>query len=171
MALLPQDPARQKLVLLALLPLLGAFAYWYFLHEPKAVELDTLAQRLESLSASNRTAKAIAANGGPELEHRLAIYEHHMARVEQLIPSREEVPALLNSVTARAQSSGVELAGYKPGGEEQGDHYSRQFYDISVVGRYHDVGEFLAAVGSLPRIVTATGLKLTPRTERARDGA
>jgi type IV pilus assembly protein PilO len=171
MALLPQDPARQKLVLIALLPFVGAFAYWYFLHQPKVLDIEALEQRLETLAHSNQTARAIAANGGPELENRLAIYEQHMFRVEQLIPSREEVPALLNSVTARAQSAGVELAGYKPGGEEAGAHYSRQFYDISVLGSYHDVGQFLASIGSLPRIITATGLKLTPRPETARDGS
>jgi type IV pilus assembly protein PilO len=171
MALLPQDPARQKLVLIALLPFVGAFAYWYFLHQPKVLEIEALEQRLETLAHSNQTARAIAANGGPELENRLAIYEQHMLQVEQLIPSREEVPALLNSVTARAQSSGVELAGYKPGGEESGGHYSRQFYEISVLGSYHDLGDFLASIGSLPRIITATGLKLTPRAESARDGS
>jgi type IV pilus assembly protein PilO len=172
MALLPKDPAKQKLVLYALLPFIGLFAYWYFVHEPKVLELEALETRLDGLTFSNQTAKAIAARGGPELESRLAIYEHHIERVEQLIPSREEVPGLLNAVTARAQGAGVDLAGYKPGGEEQGDHYSRQFYDISVHGTYHSVGQFLGSIGSLPRIITATGLRLAPRSaETARDGS
>jgi type IV pilus assembly protein PilO len=171
MALLPQDPAKQKMVLLALLPFVGAFAYWYFLHQPKVLELEQLGLRLATLEQSNQTARAIAAQGGPELESQLAIYEHHMQRVEQLIPSREEVPRLLNSVTARAQTAGVDLAGYKPGGEQQASHYLRMHYDISVIGAYHDIGQFLSSIGSLDRIITPTGLRLAPLPHTARDGS
>jgi type IV pilus assembly protein PilO len=172
MALLPQDPAKQKQLLLGLLPLLALFMYFYFLHSPRVLEIQDLEGRLETLEQRNVVARAIAERSGPELEQRLAVYEQHMHRLEQLIPTREEVPGLLNSVTARAQQAGVELANYRPAGEEAGEHYSRQVYEISVLGSYHSIGGFLSEVGSLPRIITPTSLSLQPRPDAmTRDGA
>lgn len=172
MALLPQDPAKQKQLLIGLLPLVLLFGYYYYLHTPRVEEIHGLESRLEALEQRNEIARTIAQRSGPELEQRLAIYEQHMHRLEQLIPTREEVPGLLNSVTARAQQAGVELAGYRPAGEEAGDHYSRQVYEISVLGSYHSVGGFLSEIGSLPRIITPTSLSLQPRSETlTRDGS
>jgi type IV pilus assembly protein PilO len=172
MALLPQDPARQKQVLIALLPLLLLFAFYYFLHAPRVEAIQQLEDRLDALEQRNVVARAIAERSGPELEQRLAIYEQHMERLEQLIPTREEVPGLLNSVTARAQQAGVDLAGYRPAGEEAGEHYSKQVYEIGVLGAYHNIGSFLSAIGSLPRIITPTSLSLQPQPDAlTRDGS
>jgi type IV pilus assembly protein PilO len=171
MALLPKDPAQQKLVLLGLLPLLGAFAFWYFVHAGTVEEIERLEVRLEQLTMSNERARVLAERGGPELENRLAIYEQHMQRLEQLIPSREEVPALLNSVVSRADAAGIELGGYRPGGEEARPHYSRQSYELSVIGTYHEIGSFLAAVGSLPRIINTSNVMLRPEPRTRTDGS
>jgi type IV pilus assembly protein PilO len=171
MALMPQDPAKQKQLLLALVPLLLAFGFYYFVHTPRMEEVETLESRLLELEHKNNAARIVADRSGPELEQRLAIFEQHISRLEQLIPTREEVPGLLNSVTARAQQAGVELNQYRPIGEEQGDHYSRQIYEISVLGGFHSIGSVLAEVGSLPRIITPTSLTLALRPDaETRDG-
>jgi type IV pilus assembly protein PilO len=171
MALLPQDPAKQKQLLIGLLPLLLLLAFYYLLHLPRTEEIEQREARLEELETKNNVAAAIAQRGGPELERRLAIYEQHIQRLEQLIPTAEEVPRLLNSVTSRAQAVGVELTAYRPAGDEAGEHYSRRVYEISVLGSYHDIGGFLAEIGSLERIITPTSVTLLPQPAETRDGS
>ncbi|HLU26236.1 MAG TPA: type 4a pilus biogenesis protein PilO [Longimicrobiales bacterium] len=171
MSLLPSSPKDQKLVALALVPVLIAVAYWHFIDTPARREITDLKDRLELLERKNAAARtAAAAQGGPELEKRLAIYEQHMSRLEQLIPNTEEVPELLHAMTLRAQENNVDLARMRPEAELAGDYYTRQTFDVIVIGAYHDVGRFLTAVGSLPRIVTPVDLKLSARNETDKNG-
>ena len=163
MALLPQDPAKQKRILLGMLPLVLAGVFYYVVHSPKRDELDRMQTRLETLEQKNATARAIVAqDGGDALRQRLALYQANMEQLEQLIPSRAEVPELLRAITVEAQRNNVELVSMSPIGEEAGSYYMRQRYDLAIRGGYHEIGSFMSVPGSLPRLVTATELTLAP---------
>src|SRR5690606_30965085 len=153
MALLPTDPQQQRKLLIGLVPLLLLFAYYQFMHSGRTERIAEMETHLEALETTNAAARVIAAQGGPELQRRLAIYEEHMNRLEELIPNREEVAELLHSMGLRAQTAGVELTKMKPEADEPGAYYTRRTYEMGVTGTYHDVGTFLSEVGSLPRIV------------------
>lgn len=170
MALLPSDPQKQKKLLLGALPLLLLFAYWQFYHGPRKEEIAALEQRLEQLETKNAAARARAQQGGPELEKKLALYEAHITRLEQLVPKAEEVPQLLHDLTLRAQETGIELARLRPNEQTPGPYYTLHTYDVAIYGNYHEVGRYLASIGSLPRIVTPYDLTLQPRQEVDRSG-
>lgn len=170
MALLPQDPKKQRLILIGALPLIGLFAYWYFLYGKTTQEIDQLRQHVEDLDSRNAAAKAVIARGGHDLKNKLALYEEHMRRLEQLVPKSEEVPELLHAMTERADEAGVELSLVRPEAAEPGAYYTKQTYDMSVYGAYANVGRFLAAVGSLPRIITPLEITLRPRNETEKNG-
>lgn len=168
---LPKDKAGQQKLFLAIMPLLILAAYWYTMHGKKQEEIATLETRLEELETKNGGARAIALSGGAELQQKLALYEQHMTRLEELIPKNEEVAALLNGLSERAIDTGVDLALMKPELSEQGQFYMQQSYEINVIGMYHDIARYMAAVASLPRIVTPVDLSLKPRgAEMSRDG-
>lgn len=166
MALLPQDPKKQKLILLGILPLAAAFGYYHFLHTPRASEAEVLEARVEKLAAQNDAMRAIVARFGADLPRRLAIYQEHVRHLEQLIPHREDVPRLIYQITERAMDSNVELAVIRPGTEQAGEFYTRQTFELQVVGEYHNIAEYLTAIGSLSRIVRPHELKLTVETPR-----
>jgi Tfp pilus assembly protein PilO len=171
MALLPSDPKQQRILLIGLVPILAAGAYWYFVHQGRILEITEMQARLETLETKNSAAKALSARGGPELKKKLALYEQHVARLEELIPKSEEVPDLLHDVTVRAEETGVELNLMRPEKSTTAEFYTKQVYSMSVVGPYQGVCRFLAAVGSLPRIVTPEHLKIVPRADFDRSGA
>jgi type IV pilus assembly protein PilO len=170
MALLPSDSSSQKKLLIALIPLLGLFAYHQLAHGKNVENVELLDDRLEQLTVTNNAAKILAAQGGPELERKLAIYEQHMRQLEELIPKREEVAELLYAVTLRSQSAGVDLTLMNPEAQDPSPFYTRQIYAMGVRGTYHDIGVFLSEIGSLSRIITPTQLKITippvPATNR-----
>ncbi|MGQ0815920.1 MAG: type 4a pilus biogenesis protein PilO [Gemmatimonadota bacterium] len=168
---LPKDKQGQQKLLLGIVPFLIFFGYYQFMHGKKTEEVTTLETRLEAIETRNNAAKAIALTGGPELQQKLALYEQHMKRLEELIPKNEEVAALLNGLSERAMDSNVDLALMKPELSDPGQFYTQQTYQINVIGVYHDIARYLAAVASLPRIVTPVELALKPRgTEMSRDG-
>lgn len=164
MGLLPSDEKQQKKLLIGIVPLLLLLGYWYLFHGAKAEEVETMRTRLEALEQNNNTARAIASQGSArDLERRLELYEEHMERLEQLIPSGEEVPDLLNMIATRAEGTDVQLALMRPEEDVASEFYRRVTYEMGVIGRFHDVSRFLSEVGSLPRIVTPIDLTLRRR--------
>ncbi len=160
---IPKDKQSQQKLALAILPFVVFGVYWFMMHGKKTAEAETLQTRLEEIETRNTSAKAIALTGGPDLQQKLAIYEQHMKRLEELIPKSDEVGALLNGLTERAMDSNVDLSLLKPELTEPGEFYTQQTYQIQVIGAYHDIGRYLAAIASGPRIVTPVQLKLLPR--------
>lgn len=162
MALIPQEPRQQKLLVVLVLLLGGFYAFWEYLYTPSREEVTADEARLESLESQNRSAQVIAARGGRELQDRMELYERHVRRLEQLIPAGEEVPALLNDLNDEARRVDVELFGIEPEPSQPGDFYTRETYSLRVLGEYHNVGRFLTSIASLPRIVTPVELSLVP---------
>jgi type IV pilus assembly protein PilO len=166
MALLPKDAKAQKQLLLGLLPLAMAFGYYYFLHTPRAEEAARLETRVEKLSQQNTAMRAVVARFGTDLPQRLAMYQEHVRMLEQLIPHREDVPRLIYQITENAMSNGVELAVIRPGSEQAGDFYSRQTFELQVLGEYHGIADYLTSIGSLGRIVRSHDVKMSVETPR-----
>ncbi len=164
MALPPLDPQQRKQLLYgaAVLALL-AFGFYDRLYSPRNAEIDTVQARLEHLEGVNRRSRAITRGAQGEVDQQLALYRQQLEMAEGLIPSVEELPELLDAISAEAQRTGVELTLIQPVGATQEQYYTRRVYDMAVVGPYHAVGEFLTRVASLPRIVTPTNLVLTPQ--------
>lgn len=162
MGLLPQEQSKQIALLIAILAIGAGYAFYTYWYSPRVDDVESLQSRLTLIETLNRQAQVVAARRGPDLEERLAVYERHVDRLEELIPDREEVPALMNSLTMEAQRTDVDLTGLNPEVPEPGDLYTLQSYDVSVVGEFHNVGRFLTAVASLPRIVTPVDLDLEP---------
>lgn len=162
MALLPQEKHKQIALLVGFLALAGLYAFFEYWYTPRAQELEDLQVRLEQIQDQNRRAQLIAARGGADLEERVAIYERHVRRLEELIPQSEEVPSLLNSIGTEARRARVEPGSIRPEPGAPGEFYDRQSYEMTAVGEYHDVGRFLTAVASLPRIITPTDVEITP---------
>lgn len=162
MALPPIDPQQRQKLLLGMALVLGlAYLFHSYVYSPKKVELVELQTRLESLETQNRAARAVAQTSGTaEVERRLALYRDQLHSVEALIPSSEEVPDLLDAISAEAQRTGVEVTLIQPVGATEEAYYTRRVYDVAVLGSYHAVGDFLTRIASLPRIVTPLDLNL-----------
>ena len=169
MALLPEDPAQQRKLLIGVVPLLLLFAYWYFPHTKWQDELTASQARLETLEGLNSRSRMMASRS-KQLEERLSKFERHVGRLEQLVPRGEQVNELLNTIHERARQMGVEVALFNPGSREVGTHYNRQTYNFVMIGPYHNVAQVLAEIGSLPRIVTPINLSISPSRMQNRRG-
>lgn len=169
MALLPEDPEKRKQVLLGLVMILAvAYAAYTYLYQPRVLEANTLQERLDALQAQNETARALARGiGAEDAQQRLVLYREQLSAVEALVPSSEELPDLLDAISAEAQRTGVELSLIQPSGAEEEQYYTRRIYDLAVLGTYHQIGKFLTQIASLPRIITPQGLTLTPQETAA----
>ena len=155
-------PREKNLLGIAALAVMAAGAYWYFLHRPKAIELAETRTRVERLQTENDRAKAEVAKGRPEeIRAQLAQYSQNLALIRTLVPTSNEVPALLEQVSTAARRVGLDLAAVTPQPVIKGDRYDTYRYSIDIAGNYHDLATFLTNVGSLTRIVAPLNLQLT----------
>jgi len=166
MALPPLDPKTRKNLLYGsvLLALVAYFLYDY-VHKPRVAAVEELETQLAQVQTANSAARALT-RGASSPEEALELFRRQLEVVEGLIPSAEELPDLLDAISVEAQRTGVEMTFIQPTGATQEQYYTRRVYDLAVQGRYHDIGEFLTRVASLPRIVTPVNLSLAPAGAR-----
>jgi type IV pilus assembly protein PilO len=112
---------------------------------------DTIAE----LSASTDSAKKELARGTVEdLRNRLDTYRGSLSLLRRLVPERNEVPNLLDDISSRSKIRGVTLSQVAPLPVEAGPApFDTYKYNMSVIGHYDQIGEFLADVASLQRII------------------
>lgn len=161
------DPQQRNKLLLGLIVLGGVLYLAYdYVYRPRAEAVAQLEERLSTLETQNAAVRRLTqAEGRTEVERQLAAHREQLERVEGLIPSSEELPDLLDAISAEAQRTGVELALIQPTGAMAETFYTRRTYDLAVRGTYHQIGAFLTEIGSLPRIVTPYGLRMTVADE------
>ncbi len=70
------------------------------------------------------------------------------------LPSKTEVPGLLEDIGARGTESGLNINGVTIEQEKVAEYYIEVPIKIDVDGGYHDVGGFVSGVAGMPRIVT-----------------
>jgi len=119
---------------------------------------DTIAQ----LQASTDSAKRELARGTVEdLRKRLDTYRGSLALLRRLVPERNEVPNLLDDISSRSRIRGVTLSQVVPMPVQPGPvPFDTYKYNMSVIGRYDQIGQFLADVASLQRIIVPYDLSL-----------
>lgn len=119
---------------------------------------DTIAQ----LQSSTDSAKRELARGTVEdLRKRLETYRGSLALLRRLVPERNEVPNLLDDISSRGRIRGVTLSQVVPMPVEAGPvPFNTYKYNMSVIGRYDQIGQFLADVASLQRIIVPYDLTL-----------
>jgi type IV pilus assembly protein PilO len=119
---------------------------------------DTIAQ----LEGETAKAKAELAKGTVEdLRRRLDVYRSSLALLRRLVPDRNEVPNLLDDISTRGKIRGVTLAQVVPLPVEPGPApFDTHRYNLSVIGRYDQIGEWLADVASLQRIIVPQDIAL-----------
>lgn len=173
MALLPEDPQQRTRAILGLLATCGLAVLGYmYVYAPRAEAVADLREHAEALEVQNRTARAVVQSSGEDdVERRLASYRDQLGVVEGLIPSSEELPVLLDRISEEARSSGVDLSLIRPAQASREEYYTRRVYDLAVLGSYHQIGDFLARIGTLPRIITPIDLSLEPRRDEQRNGS
>src|SRR5215207_2319220 len=105
-------------------------------------------------AATDSAKKELARGSVADVRKRLESYRSNLLLLRRLVPERNEVPNLLDDISTRSKIRGVTLSQVVPQPVESGpapfDTYS---YNMSVIGKYDQIGQFMADVASLQRII------------------
>lgn len=78
------------------------------------------------------------------------------------LPGKAEVANLLNEISQTRVASSLEEELFRPQSDIIKDFYVELPNQITVVGTYHEIGNFVSGVAALPRIVTIDDVELKP---------
>jgi type IV pilus assembly protein PilO len=161
MALLPENQKDQVKVFVGFLAVALAAAYYMYPYGTREAEIETALTQVEALEASNRKAAREFASGNLEVLRAQAAQNRSALTVfRRLIPTANEVPALLEEVSTAARRAGLDVGGVVPQPVIPGRQFDTYRYTVTMIGGYHQVGQFLANVGSLPRIVAPVSVSV-----------
>ncbi len=167
---LPTDQRSQILLLLVMVAAAGGYFFWSKVHEPQATRIDAAHAEIDSLQAIVDKAKRDLASGTVEdLRRKVDEYRSNLQLMRRLVPEHNEVPKLMDDISTKAKVRGLTLGKFQPVPAEVGQPFDTYRYRLEVYGHYDQIGEFLADVASLPRIIVAQELTLKaalPNTER-----
>jgi type IV pilus assembly protein PilO len=106
----------------------------------------------------------------------LEAYEAQLAEMEELLetmfrqlPSRTEMDKLLVDVSQTALGAGIDVQLFQPNTEAYHDFYAERPISVRMLGDYHQFGEFVSGVASLPRVVILTMHDISLRRADSKD--
>lgn len=141
----------------------------YFLLIKDKIQQLEMVQNLENnLRAEFEAKQSKAAN--------LEAYETQLEEMQELLetmfrqlPSKTEMDKLLVDVSQTALGAGIDVQLFQPNSEAFHDFYAERPISVRMMGDYHQFGEFVSGVASLPRVVILTMHDIALRRATERD--
>jgi type IV pilus assembly protein PilO len=159
----PLDPKGKNAIAIAAVLLMGAGAYWYYMYAPDSAAITKIAAHADTLETQNTKVKKEVSLG---LEGKLRAdaqrFTTELSGLRRLVPTENEVPALLESISTDARQVGLEVSEFRPDGVLIGNDFDMAKYSFAVTGPFHKIAEFLTTVASSPRIITPVNVAITP---------
>ena len=161
-------PTSVRYVILGVLLVIILAIGYFLLIKAKTEQLELVQNKELGLRAEFEQKQAKAAN--------LEAYEEQLAEMQELLetmfrqlPSRTEMDKLLVDVSQTALGAGIDVQLFQPNAEAYHDFYAERPISVRMLGDYHQFGEFVSGVASLPRVVILTMHDIALRRATDRD--
>ena len=168
-----RDPKTLRLIVTGLL---GAGAIYVFFATPYLpVNYPVATAKIKTLKAdfekkSNDLARARQSVADlPRFQAEFAALHERYEMAAELLPTEKEMPGVLRRLTLAGQQCGVQFESFRPDPEVRKDHYTEVPIQLKIVGGYHQVGQFLAEIANMPRIMKVSNLQVATNPRKDDD--
>ncbi len=148
----PASVKTAALILVVILILAGG--YWFFIKDMR-----TSLQGLQKKEVELKNTYSIKYQKAAQLDaykEQLEEMEIILQSMLRQLPSKNEMSDLIVDVSQTALASGIENELFEPGAESLKDFYAEKPISLKMKGNYHEFGNFVSGVASLPRVVILT---------------
>src|SRR5213594_2724063 len=102
-----------------------------------------------------------------DLRRKVEEYSALLAVMRRLVPEKNEVPALIDDISTKANVRGVTIGRIEPQPVEAGPPFDTYRYRLEIIGHYDQLGESLSDIASLPRIIVPQDVILKAAAQQA----
>ncbi|MET0516103.1 MAG: type 4a pilus biogenesis protein PilO [Nitrospiraceae bacterium] len=163
-------PVIQKVALLGLFITGTLVAFYYYVVDPKTIEIEAVQVQVSQLDTEIQTLtikvkhldELIAANKQLEIE---------LAKKKERLPPEEEAVMLLKQISDLGTRLGLDIKLWKPGAqsEDPSKLFVRMPVNVEVAGGYHTAALFFDRISKFPRIITVSDVRIgSPRVDQGR---
>lgn len=134
---------------------------WFFIVKDKRPQL----QREQATEVDLRTTfenKQRKAANYDAYKEQLAEIEKGFGTMLRQLPGETEIPSLIVDISQTGLAAGLQEKLFVPQQEIPKDFYAEKPINIRLTGGYHEIGNFVSGIASLPRIVTLHNITITP---------
>ncbi len=156
--------------------LLGAGAIYGFFFTPYLpVNYSVAAGRIKELKSDYEKKSSDLARARqsvadlPRFQAEFATLHERYEIAADLLPTEKEMPGVLRRLTLAGQQCGIQFESFRPDPEVRREHYTEVPIQLKVVGGYHQVGQFLAEVANMSRIMRVSNLQVLTNTKGDED--
>lgn len=139
----------------------------YFGDTKKQLSILQVAQREEETLRKTFEEKQHKSANLDAYREQLSIMKASFGALLRQLPEKTEVPGLIEDISHQGLAAGLEFRSIRLQPEKEIDFYLELPIEISVIGSFHQFGEFVSNVAALPRIVTLHDFVIHPITPRA----
>ena len=150
---------QKLLIVVAVLGALWGCFVW-FLYMPQTEKITKLRGDLDAATTKLARLKNVEKNLRA-FKKKYKDTELKFKQALKLLPNKQEIPALLSSISNLGAQSGLEFLLFQPQKEVNRNFYAEIPLKIEVTGPYHNVATFFDKVSRLSRIVNIGNLKMT----------
>ena len=156
--------AARAVISAGILLVLAGLGYYFFI-EPKIAERQSENNKEMGLRADFEAKQKQAANLEP-LKEQLEVMRSMLDQMLKQLPNKTQLADLLVDVSQEALSAGIQVQLFQPQAESLKEFYAERPILLRMVGSYHQFGDFVSGVATLPRVVILTmhDIALTPAT-------
>ena len=152
-------PAWQRYLVVGMLVILIAAAFYYLKYDPAKEEIARFNKRIQELDA--KINKGLAMKDKLE-EFRKEVFQlkERMRLAAEVLGNRPNVDLLVKSMENLAQQSGLVVERFQPLPERNKGFYGEIPISLSLYGGYHELGFFFDKVSNETRIMNVTDLQI-----------
>lgn len=156
---LPTAPLPIRMAPIVLAAGLIIVAYWYFMVNPKRENIAGLERQESTLRQEYDDAAAKAANLDA-YKVQLDDMRSDFAVMLRQLPDNIDIESLLVDLSQTSVAAGLDVEYFRPQGEIQQEFYAEYPIQLKVSGTYHEFGNFISGLSTLPRIVTLSNIDI-----------
>ena len=154
----PRSIKAAAIVLVSIV-LVGAWVYYDTLDQWDGLEKVEKKELALKKTFERKQAKAVNLSA---YKQQLSDMQKQFGAMLQQLPNKTQIADLLVDVSQAGLASGLEFSLFQPSGERRKNFYAEKPIRLTVVGSYHEFGQFVSNLAALPRIVTLHNVSITP---------
>lgn len=137
----------------------GLGVYWFIIQD-RLPQLERIQVEEQDLRTTFENKQRKAANYD-DYKEQLAGIEQQFGTMLRQLPGETEIPSLIVDISQTGLAAGLQEKLFVPQPEIPKDFYAEKPIKIRLTGGYHEIGNFVSGIASLPRIVTLHNIAIT----------
>ena len=168
---LPEDLTANKkklMVLVGVIAILIVVVYFNFILAPQTMWVIKSVSNMSKSRSDLANARADITKI-EKLRTDMTSFEEKVDKYEKMLPAEQEIPSLLENLSAMARNSGIKIVGITPVVSKDEKVDKNRIYKeipilISAKSGYHELGRFLSALENADRFMKVADMEIKSNT-------